>query len=90
MALGEGFELLAAERAGILPAYLTQHFGTRGGTFGLLAEQIFALLDDDQDDTVRRLHAALPDSFAPRFITHYASACQAVAASGELSAAEAC
>ena len=82
MAVAEGFaqELLAAEKHGVLPAYLTQHFSTRGGTFGALAEHIFALLDDDQDDTVRRLHAALPDSFALRFITHYASACLAAKA----------
>jgi len=82
MARGDGFteELLAAERQGVLPAYLTQHFGTRGGTFGLFAEQIFALLNDDQDDTVRRLHAALPESFAPRFVTHYAAACLAAKA----------
>jgi hypothetical protein len=46
----------------------------------LLAEEIFALLDGDQDDTVRRFHVALPESFAPRFITHYASACLAAKA----------
>jgi hypothetical protein len=82
MALGESFtqEVLAAEQAGVLPAYLTQHFSTRGGTFGLFAEQILACLSDDQDDTIHRLHAALPDSFALRFITHYAVACLAARA----------
>lgn len=82
MALGESFtqDVLAAEQQGVLPAYLTQHFSTRGGTFGLFAEQIVALLNDDRDDIVRRLHAALPESFALRFITHYASACLAAKA----------
>lgn len=82
MALGESFtqEVRAAEQQGVLPAYLTQHFRTRGGTFGLFAELIVALLNDDQDDIVRNLHAALPDSFALRFITHYAAACLAAKA----------
>ncbi|HEY1505335.1 MAG TPA: hypothetical protein VGF92_13600, partial [Stellaceae bacterium] len=82
MAVGEGFTqgLLTAEKQGVLPGYLTQHFSSQCGTFGLLAEQILAFLDEDQDDAVRRLHAALPESFALRFITHYASACLAAKA----------
>src|SRR5579875_868744 len=82
MVFGESFaeQLLLAEGQGALPQYLTQHFNARGGTFGLLAEQVCAFLDEERDDTVRRLHAALPESFALRFITHYASACLAAKA----------
>lgn len=82
MLSGDSFaeQLLAAAAAGILPDYLTRHFSTRGGTFGLLAEQVFALLGRDEDAAIRRLHAALPEGFGPRFATHYAMACLAAKA----------
>jgi hypothetical protein len=72
--------VFAAEQAGVLPAFLTQHFSTQGGTFGLFAEIVLSLLSSDQDAMVRRLHAALPDNFALRYVTHYAAGCLAAKA----------
>src|SRR5580698_9531640 len=73
-------QLMAAEQSGILPAFLTQHFGSQGGTFGLLAWEVRDLLERDQDAIIRRLNDALPDSFAPAFILRYAMACLAAKA----------
>src|SRR6201999_3123075 len=72
--------LFAAEQAGVLPAFLTQHYGSRGNTFTLLAEKVLGLLQTDDDATLLRLNAALNDDFAPAFILRYAMACLAAKA----------
>jgi hypothetical protein len=40
-----------------------------------LAEQVLALLNSGDDQSIGKIHRALPADFAPRFITHYAQAC---------------
>ena len=42
-------QLRAAEKSGVLPAFLTRHFSSEGGTFGLLAQEVSELLERDED-----------------------------------------
>lgn len=69
--------LLTALATGTVVSFLSRYHQQAGGCFGQLAQATVTLLEAGEDEVLCRLHAALPDDFAPRFITCYGMACLA-------------
>lgn len=69
--------LLTSVATGTVVPFLTRYHEQTGGCFGRLASAVKNMLEDGEDEMLHRLHAALPDDFALRFITLYGMACLA-------------